>query len=604
MLKISVVVPTYNTDLNRLEKLVQSIQTQTMNSEDYEIIFIDDGSPNPLFYTLNQLSIKYDNVQVHRITNSGWGSRPRNVGIGLAKGEYILFMDHDDIIYPQSFEKVYDFAKNHSLDVVNPKEVRTKGWAWGWEEFSKNKVGTEDISLFLPMTPHKFYKRKFLLENDIFFNEGSRVLWEDVYFNVMCYSKGAQVGILADYPVYHWVATGENNSSSFGRDPEEKWNQINRLMDFFIEVITQPKDLNFMLTHWYRTRVLGVLGQWLQGKSRERIEIEFAYTIKFREKYESYLLINDLVSRDRIRDYLLKNHDLDTLLEISNFEKGNTARSFLKEFRFIDNKIHLEASAYITKEDEKVYFSGNNRNIRNRYSKKIENNVNKEVLSFTESELADNSYDLSVKGRNTRVAWKVKDKSIVSNIRCERGLVKSTISATLSGEFCLEDFFFDNEDLTQPWDIAVRFNGYNLTSHRGLAIAEKFIETAMINGIPYVAYKNKDGLLSIDLNNKVKSYLDLVKFDLENIKKENNQIIIPIVDTHVFGEFSELITVFLDPVEKSGENVHNFTDFSAEFYAKNNQLFLKINDINVIGNHQVIICYKGKNTKLKSTINV
>ncbi|MEY8345637.1 glycosyltransferase family 2 protein [Niallia circulans] len=275
IIKISVMIPTYNTDLKALDRLIKSIDAQTMDKDEYEIIIIDDGSTTDIYDVLKSMVKERSNMIVQQIPNSGWGSRPRNVGTKLAHGHYILYLDHDDTVYPEAFERVYAYGTANNADVVNAKEVRTKGWTWGWEQFKENDPSAEKLGIqsLLPMTPHKFYRREFLLEHNITFNEGARVLWEDVYFNTKVFTCGAKVAILADYPTYYWIDTGVNSSNSFERDPHEKWDQIRKLITFFTETITNKEDLDFMLKHWYQTRVLGILGNWLLDESEDRIQI-------------------------------------------------------------------------------------------------------------------------------------------------------------------------------------------------------------------------------------------------------------------------------------------------------------------------------------------
>lgn len=215
--KITVIIPTYNSNVLTLEQTLRSIERQTMDTKEYEVILVDDGSSQPTYEALQQYVSSKPHIVVKQIRNSGWGSKPRNVGFKLAKGAYTLFMDHDDLLYPQAFERVYAFATKHDLDIVSGKEVRTNRWAWGWEAFIQtipdaHKLG---VKCLFPMTPHKFYRTSFLRKNKLQFIEGERVLWEDVYFNVSAYQAGAKIGIYGDYPIYHWVDTGENSSNSF-----------------------------------------------------------------------------------------------------------------------------------------------------------------------------------------------------------------------------------------------------------------------------------------------------------------------------------------------------------------------------------------------------
>ncbi len=137
-------------------------------------MLIDDGSTDGTLERLQAFARTSQNVVVRSIPNSGWASRPRNVGIKAARGEYLLFMDHDDVLFPGALEHAYEFGRQHSADVVNAKEVRTEGWSWGWDAFMQDVPHAEGIDPhpLIPMTPHKLYRRKFVLKNRLTFPEG------------------------------------------------------------------------------------------------------------------------------------------------------------------------------------------------------------------------------------------------------------------------------------------------------------------------------------------------------------------------------------------------------------------------------------------------
>ena len=90
---ISIIIPVYNTE-RYLEECLQSVKNQTYKS--YEVICIDDGSSDG---SRNILSKYEDESNFHIIYQNNHGvSHARNVGLSLAKGKYIFFMDSDDII--------------------------------------------------------------------------------------------------------------------------------------------------------------------------------------------------------------------------------------------------------------------------------------------------------------------------------------------------------------------------------------------------------------------------------------------------------------------------------------------------------------------------
>src|SRR5699024_1245466 len=94
-IKVSIVVAAYNTG-EYIEPLIDSIIGQTLPADEFEAIFVDDGSTDATGQRLDELSAAQPNVRVEHIPNSGWPGKPRNIGADMADGEYIYFVDHDD----------------------------------------------------------------------------------------------------------------------------------------------------------------------------------------------------------------------------------------------------------------------------------------------------------------------------------------------------------------------------------------------------------------------------------------------------------------------------------------------------------------------------
>ncbi|MEA2387022.1 MAG: poly(ribitol-phosphate) beta-N-acetylglucosaminyltransferase, partial [Thermoleophilaceae bacterium] len=91
------VVPVYNPGSN-MDDLVRSVLDQSLPEDAYEAIFVDDGSTDGTGERLDALAAQFPFVRVEHIPNSGWPSRPRNVGTDMARGEYVLYVDNDDYL--------------------------------------------------------------------------------------------------------------------------------------------------------------------------------------------------------------------------------------------------------------------------------------------------------------------------------------------------------------------------------------------------------------------------------------------------------------------------------------------------------------------------
>ncbi len=95
---ISVIVPVYNTK-STLERCVRTILLQVPSRNDFEVILVDDGSPDGAGELCDQLAKQHQNIRVLHQKNAGL-SAARNAGIKLARGEYITFVDSDDTVTP------------------------------------------------------------------------------------------------------------------------------------------------------------------------------------------------------------------------------------------------------------------------------------------------------------------------------------------------------------------------------------------------------------------------------------------------------------------------------------------------------------------------
>lgn len=138
---ISVIIPAYNIE-NLIRRCVESVVNQTYPKELLEILIVDDGSTDNTGSIIDELSKTYDNVIALHEENSG-SSAARNFALSKSKGSFIGFVDSDDYIEPQMYEKLVDaLIRNNALmaqtgrdeiaedgtklpSVVEPKEWET-----------------------------------------------------------------------------------------------------------------------------------------------------------------------------------------------------------------------------------------------------------------------------------------------------------------------------------------------------------------------------------------------------------------------------------------------------------------------------------------------
>lgn len=120
MVAISVIIPNYN-NAKFIKKTIESVYNQTLN--EIEVICVDDGSTDNSIKVLNKLQNKYSSLKVFSQENQGPGIA-RNNALKECCGEYVVFLDSDDVILDKnSLKDMYNFAKKEKLNMVSANLV-------------------------------------------------------------------------------------------------------------------------------------------------------------------------------------------------------------------------------------------------------------------------------------------------------------------------------------------------------------------------------------------------------------------------------------------------------------------------------------------------
>ena len=133
-LKLSVIVPIYNVE-KYLRKCVDSLLQQDLSPEEYEIILVDDGSPDQCGIICEEYAARFAQVKVIHRENGGL-SAARNSGIERAKGQYVQFVDSDDYLESNVLKAMVGKMDDDDLDILrfNYQNVNEK-----YEVFAPNK---------------------------------------------------------------------------------------------------------------------------------------------------------------------------------------------------------------------------------------------------------------------------------------------------------------------------------------------------------------------------------------------------------------------------------------------------------------------------------
>ena len=205
--KISVIVPVYNVEAY-LERCVESILHQTYTN--FELILINDGSTDSSGQICDHLASQYENIKVYHIENAGV-SNARNMGIQLATGSWVTFIDSDDFVtqdylatLASAVEGVnvgFAIAPLHHIKngiVTDLPSHSGKTELWSTEETMKELLMTTRTSFF-PVA--KLFKRDLLADEK--FNTNYH-LAEDALFLTELLLKTRCSSVFIDKPVYYY----------------------------------------------------------------------------------------------------------------------------------------------------------------------------------------------------------------------------------------------------------------------------------------------------------------------------------------------------------------------------------------------------------------
>ena len=257
--KVSVVVPVWNPG-PYIDACMHSILDQTLGSDEFEGILVDDGSTDETPARLDALAAAHPNLTVIHQANSGWPGKPRNVGLSAAKGEYVFFLDNDDRLGPEALERLYAMARRNDADVVIGKMA---GFHRGVpkELFFANvdRATLGETPLFDSFTPHKLFRRSFVEERGLQFPEGRRRL-EDLVFVVGAYFAARTISVLSDYVCYYHIRRDDHSNAGLRRpDPKGYYANLREVIGI-IEANTERGPLrDRLLVRFARTELTGRL---------------------------------------------------------------------------------------------------------------------------------------------------------------------------------------------------------------------------------------------------------------------------------------------------------------------------------------------------------
>ena len=223
--KVSVIIPVYNT-APYLRESIGSIVNQSLH--DIEILIVNDGSTDNSAEIIRELANEDERIQVFEQENQGQ-SVARNVGLKYASGEYIYFMDSDDLLSLDALEKLYNRCLARQLDVLffdadilYEDGQQTLSWDYHRTERYGEEIVYQGTLLLDDMLEHYTFRatpwlymvsRDFLTQQRLLFYPD--IIHEDELFTMLLFMQSHRISCLKESLVKHRVRANSTMTKKF-----------------------------------------------------------------------------------------------------------------------------------------------------------------------------------------------------------------------------------------------------------------------------------------------------------------------------------------------------------------------------------------------------
>ena len=332
---VSIVMPVYNTGKYLAESL-QSILSQSYT--DFELICVDDCCDDELTKEiLHECKSKDSRVKVISFEQNVGAAKARNIGLENAKGEYITFLDADDIFHRDMLLLAYDTAKKYDADMCiwgfrafdvnggnkyilyefNPHKIETKTD----HIFELSELPENGLNLWTTAPWTKLCKRSFLVDNNIKFQTLKSS--NDVYYSIMCAIYSKKIVYVEEEPCLVDYRTGTDTQISANRDPRCVCEAIEEVL----KKIKTDEHLNKQIAYVFLSMM--------------RYEFRNSHNVLWRE--ESYYRLRNILNK-QFKDVVFEENTYNILrkkIEEVDYSYGQFFLSgdFEEQLRGVQNEL-------------------------------------------------------------------------------------------------------------------------------------------------------------------------------------------------------------------------------------------------------------------------
>jgi glycosyltransferase involved in cell wall biosynthesis len=361
--QISVIIPIYNCE-KYIKECLSSLIKQTFKN--FEIICINDGSNDDTLKILKKFEAKDERIIIFNQNNSGPGIA-RNVGMKKSKGEYLMFLDSDDIFKKTMLEELYIKIKENESDVVicNSQNFEKKKW---WKKFyEKNYLINDNIikqktfssldiekdffNLFIWWPWDKLFKRKYIENLGIEYQNLKSS--EDLFFVAASVIAAKKISYLDKILINHRIGIKNSVSNSRQKSWDNFYYALKELKKFLKEkgLYKRFKQdfINYVASFsiWQLENINGISFELLYQKIKSEWWNEFGVTKYEKNYYYNHNLYKNIKF---ILNSNLKQLDNSIIFKTNNIKFNylkKQQKKSLQKFYFIKSIENTEKYSFI-----------------------------------------------------------------------------------------------------------------------------------------------------------------------------------------------------------------------------------------------------------------
>jgi poly(ribitol-phosphate) beta-N-acetylglucosaminyltransferase len=347
--KISCIVPIYNME-RYIHDMVNSLKNQSIGFNNIELILVDDKSNDSSREIIKNLEKKFNNIKgILLEENSGGPSEPKNIGVSHATGEYLIFLDPDDCVPKDAYEKLYRLAKETNDDFVmgNIKKFNEKK-TWIQPQMNITLLQRSHISININDKPEflsilgymvtKLIKREFFIKHKFKFDKSIN-LGEDYLLGVEIFNKAKKFSYIPEF-VYLYREIEEQSLTKMNSK---------RAIENFIKVINEI-DEKTKLDRNSEYVYINIIKSIIYRFNEEFLDLEYD------EKINILLMSRSIFESFECTDIkYFSNHELG-IINLYKSKKYDLLLRFINEkvVRDISYNSYIELKNKLTKNKEQI----------------------------------------------------------------------------------------------------------------------------------------------------------------------------------------------------------------------------------------------------------